>query len=105
MLRSDPLHAAMFVQETSMSVQPQSSMGRWHQIDLSRRQVLHRRSSTTVGHKCKSGGGQILELDGTYVRGRTDTAGSRRHFVLVQFDPGNQLLQVVRRHRGFGNNH
>src|SRR4029079_13532727 len=63
-------------------------------VDLARHKVLHGRPESSVRHESELGAGDLLEVDGAYVRGAADACGTGSCLVWVGFQPGDQLLDI-----------
>src|SRR5262245_38305731 len=71
------------------------------EVDLSGHQVLHQRGAAAIGHELEAGAGLLLKVDRGNVGRSADAHRPHRRLAGVGLHPGDHLLQVRRRERGF----
>ena len=67
-------------------------------VDLSGNQVPDRLHRAAIGHELEARPGAVLEQDAADMRRAADAGISHRRLAGIGLEPGNQALEVVRRH-------
>ena len=67
------------------------------QVDLPADQILVGRAAAAIRHELEARAGDVLEMDAADVARAAGADGGGRRLVRVGFQPGDQLLQIVRR--------
>jgi hypothetical protein len=70
---------------------------RYHHVDLPREQILHRRPAAAIGYELEAGAGRFLEEHAGDMGGAADAGSRLRCRALLRPQPGDELLEVVRR--------
>ena len=76
-----------------------------HDVDRAGQHVLHRRRAAAIKHELEFGVGLLAEIETADMRAGAGADARRRRLIGIGFQPGDQLLGVLRRQRFLADDH